>query len=203
VLAEADEARAEAQAREAEARAARSEAEGEFGALRAEVAALAKLVERDTAEGGQVLDLIRVEPGYEQALGAALADDLRAPAVGPMAARAGPTLPPIRAASPARGGASAGRAVVEVPPVLARRIAQIGLVDGRGRPTAAGRAEARAAACQPRWRALALGRVPRGGRGCAVRLGAAAAAAEPAAGAAQDLAEADRRRRGCRRRMIA
>ena len=38
----------------------RSEAEGELGAIRAETSALAKLVERDTAEGGQVLDLLRV-----------------------------------------------------------------------------------------------------------------------------------------------
>ena len=68
-------------AREAEARAKRSEAEGELGAIRAETTALAKLVERDTAEGGQVLDLLRVASGYEKALGAALADDLRAPLV--------------------------------------------------------------------------------------------------------------------------
>ena len=61
--------------------ALRSEAEGEANALRAEVSALAKLVERDTAEGGQVLDLLRVEGGYEKALGAALADDLRAPVI--------------------------------------------------------------------------------------------------------------------------
>ncbi|AVO36825.1 chromosome segregation SMC family protein [Pukyongiella litopenaei] len=80
-LAAADEARSEAQSREAEARAQRSEAEGEAGALRAEVTALAKLVARDTAEGGQVLDLMKVAPGYEKALGAALADDLRAPVV--------------------------------------------------------------------------------------------------------------------------
>ena len=71
--------RTETQAREAEARSQRSEAEGELGALRAEVTALAKLVERDTAEGGQVLDELTVAPGYEKALGAALADDLRAP----------------------------------------------------------------------------------------------------------------------------
>ena len=42
-----------------------------------EVNALARLVERDTAEGGQVLDQLRVAPGLEEALGAALADDLR------------------------------------------------------------------------------------------------------------------------------
>ena len=51
-----DDEREAAQSREAEARAERASAEGEVKALQAEVAALAKLVERDTAEGGQVLD---------------------------------------------------------------------------------------------------------------------------------------------------
>ena len=81
LLNDADEARAEAQSREAEARAGRSEAEGEFNALRAEVTALSRLLERDTAEGGQILDRLQVEQGFEKALGAALADDLRAPEV--------------------------------------------------------------------------------------------------------------------------
>ena len=56
-------ARAETQTREADARAERSEAEGEMNALRAEDGALAKLVERDTAEGGQILDRLQVEHG--------------------------------------------------------------------------------------------------------------------------------------------
>ena len=81
-LARAETARAETQAREADARAERSAAEGEVNALSAEATALAKLVERDTAEGGQILDRLQVEPGFEKALGAALADDLRAPEVG-------------------------------------------------------------------------------------------------------------------------
>ncbi|NNK16303.1 MAG: AAA family ATPase, partial [Sulfitobacter sp.] len=59
-LIKAEEARAETQSREADARAERSEAEGEMNALRAEVGALAKLVERDTAEGGQILDRLQV-----------------------------------------------------------------------------------------------------------------------------------------------
>ena len=72
----AEESRAETQGREADARAHRSEAEGEMNALRAEAGALAKLVERDTAEGGQILDRLQVQQGFEKALGAALADDL-------------------------------------------------------------------------------------------------------------------------------
>ena len=125
----ADRARSDAQAREADARAARSEAEGEVSALQAEVAALARLVERDTAEGGQVLDTLRVEPGYEKALGAALADDLRAPAVEGDAASGWVALPGYGAPQVLPAGVAALSNHVTVPEVLARRMGQIGLVD--------------------------------------------------------------------------
>ncbi|MBL4766909.1 MAG: AAA family ATPase, partial [Rhodobacteraceae bacterium] len=126
----ADSARTETQGREAEARAQRSEAEGEAGALRAEVTALAKLLKRDTVEGGQVMDQMRVSPGYEKALGAALADDLRAPIVTldgpsgwvPIASYShDPALPE---------GVEPLALHVSGPEILGRRIAQIGLVDG-------------------------------------------------------------------------
>jgi len=130
MLAEADEMRTETQAREADARAERSAAEGELGAIRAEVAALAKLVERDTAEGGQVLDHLKVEPGYEKALGAALADDLRAPLV----ESDGPTgwvdLPGYDQEASLPAGATPLALHVSGPEALGRRIAQIGLVEG-------------------------------------------------------------------------
>ncbi len=125
----ADQARSDAQAREADARAARSEAEGEVSALQAEVAALARLVDRDTAEGGQVLDTLRVEPGYEKALGAALADDLRAPAVEGDAASGWVALPGYGAPQVLPAGVAALSNHVTVPEVLARRMAQVGLVD--------------------------------------------------------------------------
>ncbi|MCL6284553.1 AAA family ATPase [Ruegeria sp. 2012CJ41-6] len=128
-LAAADELRNETQSREAEARAQRSEAEGEAGAIRAETAALAKLVERDTAEGGQVLDLMRVAAGYEKALGAALADDLRAP----MADDDGPSgwvqIARYDADQPLPDGAEPLALHVSGPDRLTRRIGQIGLVD--------------------------------------------------------------------------
>ncbi|AFO89824.1 chromosome segregation protein SMC [Phaeobacter inhibens] len=128
-LAAADEARNDTQSREAEARARRSEAEGELGALRAEVTALAKLVERDTAEGGHVLDEMRVAAGYEKALGAALADDLRAP----LAEVDGPsgwvTLPPYDGDAPLPAGAVPLSLHVSSPDALHRRISQVGLVD--------------------------------------------------------------------------
>ncbi|KPP90595.1 MAG: chromosome segregation protein Smc [Rhodobacteraceae bacterium HLUCCA08] len=128
-LTSADEARAEAQTREAEARATRSEAEGEAGALRAELGALKKLVDRDGDERGQILDRLRVQPGYEAALGAALADDLRAPAVGAEAASGWVELPGYAKPQTLPDGVQALTNVVSVPGVLARRMAQIGLVE--------------------------------------------------------------------------
>ena len=128
-LVAADEARADAQAREADARAARSSAEGEVNALHAEVQALARLVERDASEGGQVLDDLRVKPGFEKALGAALADDLRAPAIDGDAPSGWASLPAYAQAQPLPDGVNALSNYVTVPEVLARRMSQIGLVN--------------------------------------------------------------------------
>ncbi|MEM6901237.1 MAG: AAA family ATPase, partial [Pseudomonadota bacterium] len=128
-LREADEVRAEAQAREADARAERSEAEGELNALSAETKALIRLLERDTAEAGQILDRVQVTPGYEKALGAALDDDLRTPE----AAVDGPTgwvqLAPYTDAAALPHPAMALSDVVKGPSVLQRRLSQIGCVD--------------------------------------------------------------------------
>ncbi len=128
-LAAADAARETAQGQEADARAGRSEAEGEVKALQAEVAALAKLVERDTAEGGQVMDLLTVKSGFEKALGAALADDLRAPVIDGDAASGWASLPAYDKTAALPKGATPLSDAVSVPPVLARRLAQVGLVD--------------------------------------------------------------------------
>ncbi|WP_380054804.1 chromosome segregation protein SMC [Falsihalocynthiibacter sp. SS001] len=130
----ADEARTVAQDREAAARAERSEAEGEANALRAEVAALAKLVERDTAEGGQVLDLLRVQSGYEKALGAALADDLRAPEVQEEEASGWIALPDYSSPQSLPEGIKALTNFVTAPAVLVRRMGQVGLVEAQDGP---------------------------------------------------------------------
>ena len=128
-LAAADEARNDTQAREGEARAQRSEAEGEAGALRAEVTALAKLLARDTAEGGQVMDLMRVAPGYEKALGAALGDDLRAPVVDADGPSGWVSVPGYDKDQGLPEGAEPLALHVSGPETLGRRIAQVGLVD--------------------------------------------------------------------------
>ncbi|TMM52960.1 chromosome segregation protein SMC [Sulfitobacter sabulilitoris] len=125
----ADEARAETQGREADARAHRSEAEGEMNALRAEAGALAKLVQRDTAEGGQILDRLQVQQGFEKALGAALSDDLRAPEVEEDGPSGWTVLPAYETDQPLPGGVTPLTQHVSVPDVLVRRMSQIGLVD--------------------------------------------------------------------------
>ncbi len=127
-LAEAETARADTQAQEAEARAERSEAEGEANALRAEVSALSRLLDRDTAAGGQILDRLQVEQGYEKALGAALADDLRAPQVAADGPSGWAVLPAYDVSQPLPDGVAALGDHVTVPAVLGRRMSQIGLV---------------------------------------------------------------------------
>ncbi|MFN7223430.1 MAG: chromosome segregation SMC family protein [Paracoccaceae bacterium] len=122
-------ARAEAQGREAEARAARGEAEGEANALRAEVAALARLVDREAQAGHQLLDRLLVESGYEKALGAALADDLRAPEVAADGGSGWAVLPGYDETAALPEGATPLGSHVGAPDVLDRRISQIGLVD--------------------------------------------------------------------------
>lgn len=133
-LMEAEAARAETQSREADVRAERSEAEGELNALRAEVTALAKLLERDTAEGGQILDRLQVEMGFEKALGAALADDLRAPQVEGDGPSGWTELPDYDDAQALPVGVPPLSNHVSVPDVLARRMAQIGLIDAEDAP---------------------------------------------------------------------
>jgi chromosome segregation protein len=125
-LADTESARAATQDRESAARAARAQAEGEAQALRAEVTALARLVEREAQAGTQLLDALRVTPGWEAALGAALGDDLRAPFAG---GRSGWTaLPPYDSDAGLPGEAAPLAAHVDGPPVLARRLAQVGVV---------------------------------------------------------------------------
>ena len=127
-LAEAEIARGETQGREAEARAARSEAEGEANALRAEVAALARMVDREAAAGTQLLDRLTVTPGYEKALGAALADDLRAPVIEAGGKSGWAGQPDYTSPQALPEGVARLSDHVDVPAVLHRRIAQIGLV---------------------------------------------------------------------------
>jgi chromosome segregation protein len=126
----AEAARRAAQEEERGARAALGTIESEIAKLDGEINALRRLL----ADGGAgdlfapVIDQIRVAPGYETALGAALGDDLTAPldSTAPTHWRMGgdatedPALP---------AGIESLALHVQAPPALARRLAQIGLVD--------------------------------------------------------------------------
>jgi chromosome segregation protein len=133
-LARIETERGEAQTREEAARAQRSEAEGEANALRAEATALAKLVERDTADGKQLLDVVQVKSGFEKALGAALSDDLRAPQIGADDPTGWALLPGYPTPQTLPAGVEALTSYVTIPEVLARRMSQVGLVDAQDGP---------------------------------------------------------------------
>ncbi|MEP5757709.1 MAG: chromosome segregation protein SMC [Litoreibacter sp.] len=128
-LSEIEDKRADVQTREADARAARSEAEGEANALRAEASALSRLMDRDTAEGGQILDLVQVKSGYEKALGAALADDLRAPQIDDDEITGWAVLTGYKQPQSLPDGVQPLNNYVTIPEVLLRRMSQVGLVD--------------------------------------------------------------------------
>jgi len=119
----------EAQAAEAAARAPLEAAETRRAKLSAEAQALTELL---TAAGDRrwppILDSLQVEPGLEAALGAALGDDLTAPLD-----RAAPThwhaLEDYAEAPKLPEGSSPLAAHVLAPAALARRLAQIGIVE--------------------------------------------------------------------------
>ena len=136
----AEAARRAAQEEERGARSALAAIDSELAKLDGEIGALQRLL-ADSGTGdlfAPVIDRIRVAPGYETALGAALGDDLTAP---------------LDATAPAhwRGGGDAGQDPalphgaeslalhVQAPPELARRLAQIGLVDEAQAPALAAR----------------------------------------------------------------
>jgi chromosome segregation protein len=133
-------ARGEADIAETQLRAAQEEETGAREALRTAEADLARIEAEATAIDAvlksassthhhtPVLDQITVTPGYEAALGAALGEDLTAPldADAPMhwrvidRADSGPSLP---------SGVESLARYVTAPAALARRLAQIGVVD--------------------------------------------------------------------------
>ena len=111
------------------ARGPLAEAERRASRLDTEAKTLAKLLHVDTKNlWPAVIDDLSVEKGYESALGAALGDDLEAP-VDPAAPMrwAGADIDPTDPALP--DGVEPLAAQVKAPGELARRLAQIGIVD--------------------------------------------------------------------------
>ncbi|SOH94678.1 condensin subunit Smc [Monaibacterium marinum] len=126
-LLDVEKTRAAAQIAEAEARGAASTAAGEAKALEGEVTALRRLLARDVGQGGQVLEHIRAQRGYEAALGAALGDDLKAPIAGEQGS-GWSDLPPYAQITELPEGAARLADYVTAPSVLARRLQAIGVV---------------------------------------------------------------------------
>jgi chromosome segregation protein len=140
-LAEADEAAlaaeaalAEAQAAERSARAPLLEAEREIQRLETEARTLARVLNLETGSlFPPLVDRLTVAKGYEVALGAALGEEVDAPLdetapahwASPGPADGDPPLPP---------GAEPLARQVTGPPVIARRLAQIGVVDRAAGP---------------------------------------------------------------------
>src|SRR6185437_15564922 len=117
-----------AQAAEQAAREPMQALEARRAKLRAEIQALTELLAAASDKRWTpIIDSVRVEPGFEAALGAALGDDLTAPldAEAPSHWR---TLPVYAYPLALPGGATPLASHVTAPPALARRLAQIGVV---------------------------------------------------------------------------
>ncbi len=125
----AEQARRDAQAAETEARDQLQARETETGKLRAEAEALAALLVVDgEGEWPPLVDAVTVTPGYEQALGAALGDDLNG-ATDNAAPVHWSALTPYDIAPPLPPGTISLAELVQAPPLLSRRLSQIGVVD--------------------------------------------------------------------------
>ncbi|MDB5738590.1 MAG: chromosome segregation protein, partial [Sphingomonas bacterium] len=128
----ANEAISAAEAARSQAAAAREAAQADAASARAQLASLeseAKALQRSLPQAGgkdRALDRVRVAPGYERALAAALGDDLEAPIAATGRVRWSGALAVGDAALPA--GCEALLDHVDAPEALARRLAQIGVV---------------------------------------------------------------------------
>ena len=130
----AEQARMEAESKREAARELRSAKEEIRSRLRAETSALENLLADDAGDNGSwtpVLDEIDVSAGYEAALGAALGDDLEA-STDEAAPRHWRLLPILLREPKLPDGARALADFVAKAGPLARRLAQVGVVDDAG-----------------------------------------------------------------------
>jgi chromosome segregation protein len=125
---DAERALREARQRETETRQAYDEARRKAERLQTEVRTLASLLKAGGDDMWPALvDQLRVTPGYEPALGAALGDDLDASSDegAPVHWRG---LPPLEFSAPLPDGAQPLSSFVEAPAALARRLSHVGVV---------------------------------------------------------------------------
>jgi chromosome segregation protein len=132
-VADAESARPPLEAARSEAAAALAAARATLASLEAESSALARRLAADQGKGPRIADTLVAAAGYEAALAAALGEDMEA---GPasssqprrfagVAAADDPPLPP---------GVTPLGPHVQAPPELARRLAQLGVVDAPPSP---------------------------------------------------------------------
>ena len=124
----AEEALRRAEAAEQAARGPLEAAQARRQKLATEAQALNELLAATASrEATPLIDTLRVETGYEAALGAALGDDLTAP-LDPGAPIHWTTLPPYESAPDLPSEVDRLANFVTAPPVLQRRLGQIGIV---------------------------------------------------------------------------
>jgi chromosome segregation protein len=128
-IADAEARRGDAEARRDAVQAIRAERQAALSALTAERASLERMLAAPARGGEPLIDRVGVTPGYELAFAAAFGDETAAVVggdsgprwTGSVAAAGDPALP---------GGARALAGVIDAPAEVARRLAQVGVVDG-------------------------------------------------------------------------
>jgi chromosome segregation protein len=138
-IAEAETRRSAALDARQQVEAALAEARAALSALESEAAALDRSLDASRGAAKGVIGQLKVQPGYEAALAAALGDDLGAPLAEAAEARG------WRGAQPQPGDPALAAGllpladIVAAPPALARRLAQIGFAESdTGQPLAVG-----------------------------------------------------------------
>ena len=133
-LLEIEENRIITQTKDSDARSELSEAEGEANALRAEVSALERVIARDSTDGEQLIDSIVAKKGYEAALGAALADDLKMPIIDSTGISGWSQMPDYPKIEKLPNDSESLSFYVDAPATLSRRLSQIGIVSQKDGP---------------------------------------------------------------------
>lgn len=132
-VADAERARPAVETARAEAAAAVAAARATLAGLEAESQALARRLAADTGKGPRIADQLIPAAGYEAALAAALGEDMEAgPASSSAPRRWAGAMATDDPALPA--GCTPLAPQVQAPPELARRLAQIGMIDGPPAP---------------------------------------------------------------------
>ncbi|MFC5385273.1 chromosome segregation protein SMC [Aquamicrobium segne] len=129
IVATCEEAVAQAREVENKARGPLQDVRGQLAAIETEARTLARMLHADGSDRfSAILEEISVKPGFEAALGAALGEDLEAP-LDPDAPAYWSNIAPVADDPPLPEGVKNLGSVVQAPCQLARRLAQIGIIE--------------------------------------------------------------------------